>query len=290
MNAPLVTIVIPTFNRSAMLRRCVESALAQTQSCEVVVVDHGSSDDTPSVAASFGDRIRYLRRDVDYGVHFCWLEGVLAAKGEFVHINFDDDHMLPGFIEKCMAFAAPDVAFVMSVAAVRDEASGRALSHLFADMAPTGVHPVRLFMRHQIRGLVSPCALIIRKKDMLDHLYVGGVPFSRHEYRGVGPDWLMSAMATLRYPKFGYVNEPLVIFSSHDGSITIDAQRDVERHRALNLAYQQARKYYAISFLVDRLRLDLLAYAFLKFLQQGARLRGKLRRFFAPSPSSKSHE
>jgi glycosyltransferase involved in cell wall biosynthesis len=47
MTAPLVTIVIPTFNRSAMLRRCIESALAQTLACEVIVVDHGSKDDTP---------------------------------------------------------------------------------------------------------------------------------------------------------------------------------------------------------------------------------------------------
>lgn len=292
MTAPLVSIVIPTFNRSSMLRRCIESALAQSQACEVLVVDHGSSDDTPGVAASFGGRIRYLRRDVDYGVHFCWLEGVLAAKGEYVHINFDDDHMLPHFVEKCMALAGPSVAFVMSAASIRDEASGRTLSSQFADLASSGVYPVRRFMRHQIGGLISPCALIIRRKDILDHLYVGGVPFARHEYRGVGPDWLMSAMATLRYPKFGYINEPLVVFSSHEGSITIDAQRDAARHHALNLAYQQARKYYAITLLVNRLRLDLFAHAFLKILQRGTRLRGKVKRFFSPSlpPSSQLHE
>ena len=273
-----------------MLRRCVESALSQTQVCEVVVVDHGSSDDTPAVAASFGNRIKYLRRDVDYGVHFCWLDGVLSAKGEFVHINFDDDFMHPSFIEKCMALAAPDVAFVMSGAVVRDEVSGRTLSHLFADIAPTGVHPVSRFMRHQIRGLISPCALIIRKKDILDFLFVGGVPFARYEYRGVGPDWLMSAMATLRYPNFGYVNEALVVFSSHEGSITIDAQKDAVRHRALNLAYQQARKFYAVSYLMSRLRLDFLAYFFLKFLQQSARLQSKFHRLFASKSTCKSYE
>jgi glycosyltransferase involved in cell wall biosynthesis len=290
MTAPLVTIVIPTFNRSAMLRRCIESALAQTQACEVIVVDHGSKDDTPKVAASFGDRIRYLRREVDHGVHFCWLEGVLAAKGEFVHINFDDDYMLPQFVEKCMALAEPDVAFVMSVASVRDEVSGLTLSHLFADIAATGVHPVSRFMRHQIEGLVSPCAIIIRRKDILDHLYVGGVPFARHEYRGVGPDWLMSAMATLHYPKFGHVNELLVIFSSHDGSITIDAQRDAARQLALDCAYEQARKYYVITLLVSRLRLDLVAHTFLKILKQCARLRRKVGRIFAKTSTFKTHE
>ena len=290
MTAPLVTIVIPTFNRSAMLRRCIESALAQTQPCEVVVVDHGSSDDTPAVAASFGDRIRYVRRDVDHGVHFCWLDGVLAAKSEFIHLNFDDDFMRPQFIEKCMALMGPDVAFTMSVAEVRDEATGRTLSHLFSNLGATGVHSVRGYMRHQINGLISPCALIIRKKDILDQLYVGGVPFARHEYRGVGPDWLMSAMATLRYPKYGYVAEPLGGFSSHDGSITIDAQKDAVRQRALSRAYQQSRNYYAMTLLVRTLRLDLFAFVFLKIIQLGARILGGLRRIFYPKPTFKSND
>ena len=290
MTAPLVTIVIPTFNRSVMLRRCIESALAQTQACEVIVVDHGSSDDTPAVAASFGDRIRYLRREEDRGVHFCWLDGILAAKAEFIHLNFDDDFMRPQFVEKCMVLMGPDVDFTMSVAEVRDEVTGKTLNHLFSGIGPTGVHSVRRFMRHQISGLVSPCALIIRKKDVLDQLYVGGVPFARHEYRGVGPDWLMSAMASLNYPKFGYVAEPLVIFSSHEGSITIDAQKDAARHRALRRAYQQSRNYYAMAFLVRRLRLDLLAYVFLKVLQLGARILGGLRRIFYPKPTFKSND
>ena len=127
MTDPLVTIVIPTFNRSAMLRRCIESALAQTQACEVIVVDHGSSDDTPAVAASFGDRIRTLRRDVDHGVHFCWLDGVINARGKFVHLNFDDDFLQPTFVEKCMALMSDDVALCFTVAEIRDEASGRKL-------------------------------------------------------------------------------------------------------------------------------------------------------------------
>mgnify|MGYP000150019797 CR=1 FL=1 len=91
MTPPQVSIVIPTFNRSGMLRRCIDSALAQTFPCEVVVCDHGSSDDTPTVARSYGDRIRYVRREQDSGVHFAWLDGVVSACGEFVHINYDDD-------------------------------------------------------------------------------------------------------------------------------------------------------------------------------------------------------
>ena len=284
MTAPLVTIVIPTFNRSAMLRRCIESALAQTQPCSIIVVDHGSADDTPAVAASFGDRIRYLRREVDHGVHFCWLDGVINTQTEFIHLNFDDDFMRPQFVEKCMALMGPDVAFTMSAAEVRDESTGAALCQLFATLGPTGVHPVCRYMRTQISGLVSPGAIILRKKDILDQLYIGGVPFARHEYRGVGPDWLMSAMATLRYPKFGFVAETLVIFSAHEGSITIDALKDAARKRALHRAYEQSRIFYVMTLLVRRLRLDLAAICFLKILQLGAWLTSAFSRPFQPKP------
>ncbi|MGA0133207.1 MAG: glycosyltransferase family 2 protein, partial [Opitutales bacterium] len=259
MTTPLVTIVIPTFNRSAMLRRCVESALAQTHACEVVVVDHGSSDDTPAVAASFGDRIRYLRRDVDHGVHFCWLDGVINARGKFVHLNFDDDFLQPTFVERCMALMSDDVALCFTVAEIRDEASGRKLQECFTGLGRTGVHSVFRFMTLQIKSLVSPGAILLRRQDMLDALFVGRVPFARHEYRGVGPDWLMPAMATLRYPKVGFVAEPLAVFSSHEGSITVEAQRDKAKKKALQAAYQAARRYYVIAWAIASWRLDLLA-------------------------------
>ena len=282
MTAPLVTIVIPTFNRSAMLRRCIESALAQTQACEVIVVDHGSSDDTPAVAASFGDRIRTLRRDVDHGVHFCWLDGVINAKAEFVHLNFDDDFLEPTYIEKCMALMGPEVGLVFSRVALRDEESGRIDHELFAEFGETGVRAASAFMHKQVRGLISPGATILRRKDILNALYVGKVPFARHEYRGVGPDWLMTAMATLNYPKVGFVAEPLAIFSHHAGSITVAAGADKEKKRALRRAYQESRRFYALLWLAQSFRLDLIADVTLGCMKLKANLASGLRRLFHP--------
>ena len=282
MTAPLVTIVIPTFNRSVMLRRCIESTLAQTQACEVIVVDHGSSDDTPAVAASFGDRIRYLRRDVDHGVHFCWLDGVINAKAEFVHLNFDDDFLEPTYIEKCMALMGPEVGLVFSRVALRDEESGRIDHELFAEFGETGVRAASAFMHKQVRGLISPGATILRRKDILNALYVGKVPFARHEYRGVGPDWLMTAMATLNYPKVGFVAEPLAIFSHHAGSITVAAGADKEKKRALRRAYQESRRFYALLWLAQSFRLDLIADVTLGCMKLKANLASGLRRLFHP--------
>jgi glycosyltransferase involved in cell wall biosynthesis len=280
MTAPLVTIVIPTFNRSKLLRRCVESALAQTQACEVIVVDHGSSDDTPAVAAAFGDRIRYLRRAVDHGVHFCWLDGLMSAKGEFVHINFDDDYMESAYIERCMALMGPDVGLVFSKVSLRDDTTGQAVAELFDNFGPTGTYSSAFFMDKQLRGLVSPGATIIRRKDILDALFVGKVPFARFEYHGVGPDWLMTAMATLNYPKVGFVDEPLATFSSHPGSITVSALQDEVKKRAFRRAYQESRRFYAMLWLAKRFRLDLLGDVALAFLRLKANLASPLRRIF----------
>ena len=282
MTAPLVTILIPTFNRSTMLRRCIESVLAQTQACEVIVVDHGSSDDTPAVAASFGDRIRYLRRDADHGVHFCWLDGVINAKGEFIHLNFDDDYLEPTYVEKCMALMGPDVGLVFSKVSLRDEESGRIDSELFGEFGETGVRSASTFMHKHVRGLISPGATILRRKDILDALYVGKVPFARHEYRGVGPDWLMTAMTTLSYDKVGFVDEPLAVFSSHPGSITVSAMQDEVKKRALRQAYQESRRFYAMLWLAKRFRLDLMGDVALAFMRLKGNLASGLRRLFKP--------
>ena len=51
-----VSIIIPTFNRADFLVECIDSCLAQTQPCEIIVCDHGSTDTTPEVVKKYGDK------------------------------------------------------------------------------------------------------------------------------------------------------------------------------------------------------------------------------------------
>ena len=206
-------------------------------------------------------------------MHFAWLDGVIAAAGEFVHINYDDDFIAPTFVEKCMGLMGPDVAFCLSCAEVRDDTTQKTMAYLFGSLGPTGVYPVRRFMSHVINGLVSPGATVLRRKDIIDHLLVGRVPFTSFEYRGVGPDWLMTAMTTLEYRTFGYVDEPLAVFSAHDGSITVDASKDPARAQDFARAYREARLYYVITRMVKAFRLDVLARVWLFTLTVVAKIR-----------------
>ena len=48
----------------------------------------------------------------------------------------------------------------------------------------------------------------------------------------------------LRYPKLGFVKEPLASFRAHDGSITIDALKDAQKKQELSAAYNEVRAFY----------------------------------------------
>ncbi|WP_416368492.1 glycosyltransferase family 2 protein [Tritonibacter mobilis] len=240
-----VSIVIPTFNRAEMLPKAIDSALAQTHSCEVIVVDHGSTDSTPEVAASYGDKITYVRRDRDFGPHFCWLDGILHANGTYVHLQYDDDWIAETFIEKCLSVMGADVGFAFSGAEVIDDKSGRQMMTQFLEWLPqTGTFDNHLAEEKIVGSLISPGAALFRKQVLIDALYQGRLPLQTSEYHGVGPDIFASLLSMLRYPRVGFVKEPLASFRAHDGSITIDAFKDAQKKRDIAAAYNEVRAYY----------------------------------------------
>ncbi|MFP3385952.1 glycosyltransferase family 2 protein [Tritonibacter sp. SIMBA_163] len=240
-----VSIVIPTFNRAGMLPKAIDSALAQTHACEVIVVDHGSTDDTPAVAARYGDKITYVRRDRDFGPHFCWLDGILHANGIYVHLQYDDDWIAETFIEKCLGVMGEDVGFAFSGAEVIDEHSGKQLMTQFLGWLPTtGTFENHLAEDNIVASLISPGAALFRKQVLIDALYQGRLPLQRSEYHGVGPDIFASLLSMLRYPKLGFVKEPLASFRAHDGSITIDALKDARKKEEIAAAYNEVRAFY----------------------------------------------
>lgn len=253
MNNTRASIIIPTFNRSGYLVEAINSALAQTIPCEVIVCDHGSTDDTPEVMKQYGDRIKYIRREKDFGVHYCWVEAVINATNEWVHFNYDDDWLAPDCIEKCLSIATEKTAFVMTQVNLFHEKSGTIELGVMGNNVERGYNAGRKGKRLLLNGVVSPGCILIRKKDVLNGVLIGDVPLATAEYKGVGPDILMSLLALLRYPGFGYIDEPLAFFRAHEGSITTDSTRDKERQAKILAAYDQSREYFALLRIIDAL-------------------------------------
>jgi glycosyltransferase involved in cell wall biosynthesis len=95
--APLVSVVVPTYNRAARVARAICSVQRQTHTrLEIIVVDDASHDDTPQVVANLHDpRLRYIRHNKNAGGSAARNTGIRAASGEFIAFLDDDDEWEP---------------------------------------------------------------------------------------------------------------------------------------------------------------------------------------------------
>ncbi len=98
-NSPVVSVYVPTHNRSKLLKRAIESVQAQTyQNFELIIVDDCSSDDTCEVVKSYqkeDSRIKYLKNETNKGGCYSRNRAIETAQGEFITGLDDDDYFLP---------------------------------------------------------------------------------------------------------------------------------------------------------------------------------------------------
>jgi len=100
---PPVSVIIPTFNRCALLHRAVESVLNQTeQDFELVIVDDGSTDDTLQYLQSLVNinNVQILRLDKNYGVSKARNAGVNASNSEWIAFLDSDDFWHPDKLKR----------------------------------------------------------------------------------------------------------------------------------------------------------------------------------------------
>lgn len=244
MNNTTVSIVIPVYNRAHLVSRAIDSALAQTVACEVVLVDHGSSDDIGSIVDKYGDGIRYVRRDVDQGPIASWLDGAQQATGQYLHFTYDDDWIQPTFVQECLKQFRENVAFVYTRATLYDPD----LNPLRAILRhPAGANSVRDVVQYLLSTplTISPGCAMFRRNDILKNLMTE-VPGAEGPYgknSGVGEDLLLFLLTSLDYGKYVHIPEPLADFLAHPGSITINAQQ-MGRDEALAGSYRVAKAFY----------------------------------------------
>jgi len=97
---PLISVIIPTHNRAALLARALDSVFSQYGlgeqfDLEVIVVDDGSTDATATVVGEYA-QVRCLRFSTNQGVAAARNAGIEAGRGAFICFLDDDDVWLPG--------------------------------------------------------------------------------------------------------------------------------------------------------------------------------------------------
>jgi glycosyltransferase involved in cell wall biosynthesis len=94
-----ISTVITTYNRLSFLKRAIESALAQTNPCEIVVIDDCSSDGTLDYLKSLATVIKFHRNSENIGHAESVNRGVNLAQGDWIKLLDDDDYLAPNCLE-----------------------------------------------------------------------------------------------------------------------------------------------------------------------------------------------
>jgi len=173
---PLLTIAIPTYNRSgylAQLLSVLAPQLVDEPRVELIVSDNASSDDTQNVIENFqqkGLQLAYIRNEANIGPDANFLQCFEDAKGKYVWLFGDDDVITPGAIKRILAliqdcqydlvFVAPFVYRGNYVAERQEESKCNPPEEVFES-----TRFVRMANRHG--DLIFLSSLIVNKEVLL---------------------------------------------------------------------------------------------------------------------------
>ena len=231
--SPELSVVMSVYNGARYLRESVESILSQTYSdFELIIVDDGSTDTTPSILRTYSDpRITHLRNTTNRGLATSLNRGLRAARGALVARQDADDISVPHRLEAQVAFAQkqPEVGLFGSPCSVID-----------ADANVLGRYPV------------PTSDLQIRWTSLLTNPFAHPTVVVRHDilvrYDLIYDESLEAAQdyelwtRVLRYTRGANLEEPLLLYR-RGGDITVQ-RRAAQLRIQDNVALRTIREHF----------------------------------------------
>lgn len=160
---PLVSVIIPTYNRAAYIAEAIRSVQAQSHpNVEIIVADDGSTDNTAEVVARFGDAVTYVRLPHRGQPAATRNGGLRVARGEFIAFLDSDDLFFPDKLATQLAGfeAHPEARLVYSNAYFfRDDPSQPTVHALDGLPSPSG-HVFEDLLRG---NFLAPQAVLMRR-------------------------------------------------------------------------------------------------------------------------------
>jgi glycosyltransferase involved in cell wall biosynthesis len=157
-----VSIILPVYNGATTIARALESVFAQTfTDYEVVVVNDGSTDETASVLAAYGDRIHVVTQP-NRGLSGARNAGVRASSGEIIGFIDDDDLWMPEKLARCVTILDQDPNCALAyTGAVRVDLTGTPMPTQSANT--DGVDSPTMAQMLERPWNVVPCQFVVRR-------------------------------------------------------------------------------------------------------------------------------
>lgn len=203
-----VSIVITCYNRERFISRAIRSALSQKFSkddFEVIVVDDGSTDNSPKIIRDFGDEIVPIFFHKNRGLPAARNIGIRKARGRFV-VHLDSDDYIH---EELIYIEYLHLAFNPEWGAV-------ACDYIEVDANEAHIN------RHNAQKEPIACGIMFRKEFLIE------IGLYDERMRLCEDEELRSRYEALF--EIGYVNLPLYRYTKHDGNLTNDVQ-ELEKYR-----------------------------------------------------------
>jgi len=242
MANPLISVVIPTYNREHCVRQSLDSVFGQTfKDFEVIVVDDGSTDGTVEILKSYGDRIRLICQK-NAGAGAARNTAIRVAQGKYVAFLDSDDQWRPEKLEVQMGFIAKYGAKVCYSRCVGENGESLAdIEEVTATLKEPGVYQVADPVEFCSRARCHP---YLQSMVLERELFAAAGLFDQSLHTGDDTLWIFR----LGYvADCIYIDRPMtVIFRGSDNSLTYDVRPASAEKRSDAFIRMQAEMYWRL--------------------------------------------
>ena len=229
---PIVSVIIPTYNRDGFLQSAIESVLNQTfQDFEIIVVDDASNEDVHGILQRFHDqRVKCIRHEKNKGEAGARNTGLIHSNGEYVAFLDDDDEWVPeklGLQVRALEKCTQKVGGIYSGYIAVDYESSRILY----TKIPTKRGDIYQDLLIQ-NSIGTPSTVLVRRSC----IETAGL-FDENIFYGVDQDFYLRIA---KHYHFEYIEEPLVQYNIHDNRLSNNPEIRAKGLEAMSHKYKEA--------------------------------------------------
>lgn len=233
---PLVSILIPVYNRVNIVKETIESARNQTyENFEIIISDNCSTDGTWELLQEYSkvdSRIQIYQNETNIGPVRNWKRCIDEAKGVYSKILWSDDIMKKNFLKETVRVFSDDVSFVMSSITLFNETFNKVVyfGNLRANRISRIYYLFSILTFNKYKFPVSPGNALFRTNDLKNSLVFDipnkyNIDFSK---TGAGSDLLLFLSTAVRYKNIEIIHKPLIKFRVHEDSISISQKEQIK--------------------------------------------------------------
>ena len=240
-NGPLVSVIIPAYNRAHTVKETVDSVLGQTYgNLQVIVVDDGSKDNTQEVLREYGARIQNIRQE-NAGQMVARNRGIAEARGEIITFLDSDDVWLPTCVERHVSVlqrSGPEVPCSVANGWLEFSDGRRITSFQNSHLAPAFEE-----------GICSNVAEILATRFVMFCQFVAIRREAMQKVRGFDEelDYMEDYDLPLRLTTLGpwiFIREPLVVWRQGAANTISVSQRALKQQAELRESLLKIRNRY----------------------------------------------